>query len=97
MTPTQREKIAEVIGHLWTLEEAAGTATMSGNYAEQLTDMLAVDKPEEVKPTRGKWVDVEPAPDGLLYGTCSVCGKRQTVEAPNYCGNCGARMKGEEE
>lgn len=97
MTPTQRETIREVIGHLWTLEEAAGTETMSGNYAEQLTDMLAVDKPEEVKPPRGKWVDVEPAPNGLLYATCSVCGKRQTVEAVNYCGNCGTRMEGEEE
>lgn len=96
MTPTQREKIAEVIGHLWTIEEAAGTETMSGDYAEQLTDMLTVDKPEEVKPSRGKWVDVEPAPDGLLYVTCSVCGKRQTIEATNYCGNCGARMEASE-
>lgn len=97
MTPTQRETIAEIIGHLWTIEEAAGTETMSGNYAEMLTGMLAADKPEEVKPTRGKWLDVEPAPSGLLYATCSVCGKRQTIEATNYCGNCGAKMEGEEE
>ena len=42
---------------------------------------------------RGRWEDVENAPNGLLYVTCSVCGKRQTVEAGNYCGNCGARME----
>lgn len=46
---------------------------------------------------RGRWEDVEHAPNGLLYATCSVCGKRQTVEAVNYCGNCGTRMEGEKE
>lgn len=97
MTQGQREIIAEVIGHLWTIEDHAGTATMSGHYAELLTGMLAADKPEEVKPPRGKWLDVEPAPDGLLYATCSVCGKRQTIEATNYCGNCGAKMGGEQD
>ena len=39
---------------------------------------------------RGRWEDVEHAPNGLLYATCSVCGKRQTVETTNYCGNCGS-------
>lgn len=42
---------------------------------------------------RGRWEDVEHAPNGLLYATCSVCGKRQTVECTNYCGNCGARLE----
>ena len=45
---------------------------------------------------RGRWEDVEHAPNGLLYATCSVCGKRQTVECTNYCGNCGARMEADE-
>ena len=44
----------------------------------------------------GRWEDVEHAPNGLLYATCSVCGKRQTIESVNYCGECGARMDGEE-
>ena len=48
------------------------------------------------KERRGTWEDTEHAPDGLLYATCSLCCKRQTVEAVNYCGNCGARMDGEE-
>lgn len=45
---------------------------------------------------RGRWEDVEHAPNGLLYATCSVCGKRQAVECTNYCGNCGARMEASE-
>lgn len=40
----------------------------------------------------GRWIDIEHAPNGLLYVTCSVCGKRQTVEFTSYCGNCGAKM-----
>lgn len=42
---------------------------------------------------RGRWEDIEHAPNGLLYATCSACGKRQTVECTNYCGNCGARLE----
>ena len=41
---------------------------------------------------RGRWIDIEHAPNGLLYATCSACGKRQTIESVNYCGNCGAKM-----
>lgn len=44
---------------------------------------------------RGRWIDVEHAPNDLFYATCSVCGKRQTIETTNYCGNCGARMEDE--
>lgn len=42
---------------------------------------------------RGRWIDIAHAPNGLYYATCSVCGKRQTIEATNYCGNCGADMR----
>lgn len=44
----------------------------------------------------GQWEDIEHAPNGLLYVTCSVCGKRQTVEFTSYCPNCGADMRGKE-
>ena len=40
----------------------------------------------------GQWEDIEHAPNGLMYVTCSVCGKRQTVEFTSYCPNCGAKM-----
>lgn len=50
----------------------------------------------EIAPTQvGRWEDIEHAPNGLLYATCSVCGKRQTVEFTSYCGNCGAKMERE--
>lgn len=45
----------------------------------------------------GQWEDIEHAPNGLLYVTCSVCGKRQTVEFTSYCPNCGADMRGEQD
>ena len=60
-------------------------------------DFLKLCKEKEEEPERtGRWEDVEHAPNGLLYATCSVCGKRQTVECTNYCGNCGARMEASE-
>lgn len=60
------------------------------NVYSELYDMISMLPSAE---RRGRWEDVEHAPNGLLYATCSVCGKRQTVEATNYCGNCGARME----
>ena len=58
-------------------------------------DFLQLCKEEEPE-RRGRWEDVEHAPNGLFYATCSVCGKRQTVEAVNYCGNCGTKMEADE-
>ena len=59
-------------------------------------DMLQLIKKLPSAERRGRWENIEHAPNGLLYATCSVCGKRQTVEAVNYCGNCGARMEASE-
>ena len=41
---------------------------------------------------QGKWIEVVQAPNDLWYGTCSVCGERQTIEVANYCPCCGAKM-----
>lgn len=43
----------------------------------------------------GTWLDVEPAPFGQRYETCSECGVRQAVDKgkDNFCGVCGARMR----
>lgn len=46
----------------------------------------------EYEVLRGKWLNVEHAPNNLYYATCAVCGKRQTLEALNFCPNCGAQM-----
>lgn len=45
----------------------------------------------------GKWLNAEHAPNYLCYCTCSVCGKRQTIEIANYCPNCGVKMDMERE
>lgn len=45
-------------------------------------------------PKHGRWIDVEPAPWGQVYETCSECGIRQTLDKgkDKFCGVCGARM-----
>ena len=44
---------------------------------------------------RGRWIDVEPAPWGQVYETCSECKTRQTLDKgqDKFCGVCGARME----
>ena len=73
----------------WADEFAIGERTQWEKDVKALNSLPSAER-------RGRWIDVEHAPNGLLYATCSVCGKRQTVEAVNYCGNCGTRMEGEE-
>ena len=53
----------------------------------------------EAEPKRGRWVDVEPAPWGQVYETCSECGIRQAPDKgkDKFCGVCGARMDKEED
>ena len=50
---------------------------------------------EEHMPKDGRWTMQKF--DGLLYVVCSVCGNKATSHITNYCPNCGAKMKGEEE
>lgn len=69
-----------------------GCQELRGIFAECEKNLNALPSAER----RGRWEDVEHAPNGLLYVTCSVCGKRQAVECTNYCGNCGARMEASE-
>ena len=40
----------------------------------------------------GQWLDLDNAPWGMFYCTCSVCGKRMIAERLNFCGECGAKM-----
>lgn len=41
---------------------------------------------------QGEWLKVICAYDGIKVGVCSQCGIRRVTD--NFCGNCGARMKG---
>ena len=47
------------------------------------------------KQSEGEWIDVE---DTFLYRyKCSLCGEIKLGKMTNFCPNCGAKMKGENE
>ena len=52
----------------------------------------AIDNTDTVR--HGHWVDVEPAPWGQVYETCSECRIRQALDKgkDKFCGVCGAKM-----
>lgn len=80
-------------------EEAIDILTrMSTNhfYGHREQEAFKLGAEELSAERHGRWEDVEHAPNGLLYATCSVCGKRQTIEFTSYCGNCGAKMEREQ-
>ena len=47
----------------------------------------------------GRWIDIEPAPWGQVYETCSECGIRQAPDngKDKFCSVCGARMDKEKD
>ena len=49
---------------------------------------------EELIPKDGEWLDEQRG--RWIYAKCNLCGKVQDVRS-NYCPNCGAKMKGEQE
>ena len=66
-------------------------AQLSGcRYWDDESNFCALYRPSAER--FGRWEDVEHAPNGLFYATCSVCGDRQTIEVANYCPMCGASM-----
>ena len=78
---------------IWQYTDKYGQIMLGITKFNILLERSAADV-AEVK--RGRWVNVEPAPNNLFYATCSVCGDRQTVEVANYCPMCGASMDEEE-
>jgi hypothetical protein len=67
-----------------------------GEYlTTQIRDMLMDIPSADVAPVRhGRW-EVIDAEEPRRYG-CSEC-KRLSWNMENYCGNCGARMDGEDD
>ena len=45
-------------------------------------------------PKIGKWIKIGYIEHTYLISRCSACGY-QTIDAGNYCTNCGAKMEGE--
>ena len=52
----------------------------------------------EPEHNRGKWIDETFEPWGLVYHPykCDQCGEHSEADS-NFCPNCGADMRGEEE
>lgn len=66
-------------------------------YDEENADALeAAEKRiaelEAQLPKEGAWIDEQRG--RWIYAKCNLCGKVQDVRS-NYCPNCGAKMKGE--
>ena len=86
-TISRRAAIKAICEHGTELERRGITVLAVANHKQVTVDLLENLPAAE---RRGRWEDIEHAPNGLLYVTCSVCGKRQTVEFMSYCGNCGS-------
>ena len=75
-------------------EYSPGMVDLAGvAYNHALADVIATLKTLPPAERRGRWIDIEQAPDYLFYATCSVCGNRQTIGVSNYCPMCGARLE----
>ena len=53
-----------------------------------------IDEAPTIEPKQGEWIDVNG--DGSIM-KCSKCGDEVCCKGNNFCPNCGARMRGEEE
>ena len=74
-------------------QKAIDVVSDCGICMQRIIDLPSA-QPEQ---KHGKWLNAEHAPNYLCYCTCSVCGKRQTIEIANYCPNCGAKIGGDAE
>lgn len=48
-------------------------------------------------PKKGKWIDFSMSIKGVPTEACGECGEWSYGMGKNYCPNCGAKMRGEEE
>lgn len=64
---------------------------MYHNLRKAIKDMPTADVAPVVH-GRWKWLGPNALSNGAYYGTCSVCGLRQSFTSTRFCGNCGAKM-----
>lgn len=73
------------------------TETIAGKTLADVLERFAIEPSADVREVEhGRWLDLDAAPGGLFYATCSVCGERQVIEVANYCPMCGAKLSKEE-
>jgi rubrerythrin len=57
--------------------------------------------PARIERKKGRWINAYPDIESnpmFMYGICSVCGYEQSISNKlNFCPNCGADMRGDEE
>lgn len=82
--------IAEIIDNAPTLESDIEVATKDA-YEQGYTDGWKERFGEPNERPQGKW-----KLHGMIY-YCSVCGHDYEQGGNNFCGNCGADMRGEED
>lgn len=70
-----------------------GEAPCKSCWVGDMLDETEVYPAADVKPVvRGEWEKVGTIENTWLVSKCSVCGS-QTIDAGEYCPNCGARME----
>ena len=76
------------------LSDAADALEAADKRIADLETALAACRARkgEQLPKEGEWIDEQRG--RWIYAKCNLCGKVQDVRS-NYCPNCGAKMKGE--
>lgn len=93
---TRGEAIDALDNLLGMVEDNHGT-----DYDEAIK--MAIDALKQPERKKGKWIRHSIGHENTPWGfDCSACGKwfvigEDTAEQYNFCPNCGAEMKGEEE
>lgn len=86
-----REATKEVLMAAWTNYMPIELDINLSFVLEKISELPSVT-PSRPK---GIWIEVDSL-DGALWHKCSKCGETEYY-ATNYCPNCGADMRGEEE
>ena len=58
-------------------------------------DVLALETLPSAERKKGRWITK--STNGEMFDVCSACGYVEWDDSHNYCPNCGAEMRGEED
>ena len=87
----KREDATEVYSKLYWMHE--GLLNFQEELGEVYDEIISIPSADVAPVRHGRWVVID-AEEPRRYG-CSEC-KRLSWHMENYCGNCGARMDGDE-